>query len=118
MVKLTMLHTVEERYGEEVAADYLMNAVQFIAQRLHSDDQLFHCSSDVLMAVIRRHSLPGAVRMEVGRLFMETPQHLIQQGGGKTMVTIAFRFDLLPAAQFSTMEDLMAAVKAKNMGII
>lgn len=33
-----MLHTVEERYGEKAATDYLMGAVQFLAQGLNADD--------------------------------------------------------------------------------
>ncbi|HTW80061.1 MAG TPA: response regulator [Terracidiphilus sp.] len=118
MIKLTMLHTVEERYGEKAAADYLMCAVQVLAQGLHEDDQLFQWSSDVLMAVIRRHVSYAAVRMEVSRLLMNNPQHLVEQGGRKTMLTIAMNFDLLPLAQFSAIDELMGAFKAKLIGVV
>ena len=117
MIKLTMLHTVEERYGEKAAADYLMGAVQFLAQGLHADDQLFQWSRDILMAVIRRHVSPGAVRMEVSRLLMQSPQHLVDHGGRKTLVAIATSFDLLPVAQFSNLDEMMTAFKAKQIGV-
>lgn len=118
MIKLTMLHTVEERYGENAAADYLMSAVQFLAQGLHDGDELFQWNSDVFMAVLRRHVSPAAVRMEMTRHFMECPQHLVDQGGRKTILSIAMSFDLLPVAQFSTLEELMAAFKSQLMGAV
>lgn len=118
MIKLTMLHTVEERYGEQAATDYLMSAVQFLAQGLREGDELFQWNSDVFMAAIRRHVSPAAVRMEVSRLFMDCPQHLVDQGGRKTMVSVAMSFDLLPVAQFSTLDELMAAFKAQLIGVV
>lgn len=118
MIKLTMLHTVEERYGEKAAADYLMSAVQFFAQGLHEGDELFQWNSDVFMAVIRRRISPAAVRMEVSRRFLDCPQHLVDQGGRRTMVAIAMNFDLLPVAQFSTLDELMAAFKSQLIGAV
>ncbi len=70
------------------------------------------------MAVIRRHVSPAAVRMEVSRLFMDSPQHMVDQGGRKTMVAVAMSFDLLPVAQFSTLDELMAAFKAQLIGVV
>jgi YesN/AraC family two-component response regulator len=113
MIKLTMLNTVEVRYGEKAATDYLMSAVQFLAHGLHEGDQLFQWSNDVFMAVIRRHIVPAAVRMEASRLFMDCPQHVVEQGGRKTMVAITMIFDLLPVAQFTTLDQLMAAFKSQ-----
>lgn len=113
MIQLSMLHTVEERYGESAAADYLLAAVQFLAQGLHADDHLYQWSGDVLMAVLERHVSTGAVRMEVSRLLMDTPQHLVEQNGRRTMVAMAMGFDLLPAAAFSTLDELTAAFDAK-----
>jgi FixJ family two-component response regulator len=118
IIKLAVLHTVEERYGEKAAADYLMSAVQFLTRGLQPEDRLFQWSNDVLLAVIRRSIPPAAVRMEVSRLFMDCPQHLIEQGGRKTMVTITIRFDMLPVAQFSTLDEIMAAFKAKLIGVV
>ncbi len=95
-----------------------MSAVQFLAQGLHADDQLFQWSRDVLMAVIRRHVSLGAVRMEISRLLIDTPQHLVEQSGRKTMVAIAISFDLLPVAEFSTLDEMMTAFKAKQIGLV
>ena len=113
MIKLTMMRTVEERYGEKAAADYLMGAVQLFAQGLHPDDQFFQWDRDVLMGVLRRQVSSAAVRMEVTRLFMGNPQHLVEKAGNKTMISITATFDLLPVAQFSTLDEMMTAFKTK-----
>jgi FixJ family two-component response regulator/GGDEF domain-containing protein len=114
MIKLTTLHTVEDRYGEQAATGYLMCAVEFLTQRMSPGDKLFHWSGDVLMAVIRRKASPNAVRMEASRLFMNNPQHLVEQNGRRIMIAITTTFDLLPVAQFSTLDDLMTAFKSKD----
>jgi CheY-like chemotaxis protein len=113
MVKLTMLRTVEERYGEKAATDYLMGAIQFLVQGLHPSDQLFQWGGDVLLGVLRRQVSSAAVRMEITRLFADTPQHLVERAGKKTMIAISTIFDLLPVAQFSTFDEMMTAFKAK-----
>jgi len=118
MVKLTMLRTVEERYGEKAAAGYMMTAVQSLAEGLDPEDQIFQWSSDALMVVLRRHISFAAVRMEASRLFMNSPQHVIEQGGRKTVLAVATSFDLLPVAQFSTVDELMGAFKAKLLAAI
>jgi FixJ family two-component response regulator/GGDEF domain-containing protein len=60
LLKLTVLKTVEERYGENAAGDYLGIVAQLLMKTLRPDDQLFHWSRDVLMAVMRRHISPAA----------------------------------------------------------
>jgi ActR/RegA family two-component response regulator len=113
MIKLTILRTVEDRYGEKAAAGYLAGAIEFLSRILHTGDRLFQWSEDLLMAVIRRRITPNAVRMEVVRILSGTPQHLVDQAGRKTMVAITTSFDMQPAANFDTLEDLMGAFKAE-----
>jgi hypothetical protein len=113
VIKLTMLHAVKEWYGEKAASEYLLSALRFLAQGLHGEDRLFQWSRDVLMAVIRRHISYAAVRMEIARFLLNSPQHLVEQGGRKTMLAIATSFDLLAVAQFSGMDELMGAFKAR-----
>ena len=114
MVKLTMLHTVEERYGEKAAAGYLMSAVQFLTQGPHEEDQLFQWSSNALMAIVRRHISFAAVRMEFSRLLLNSPHYFVEQGGSKAMLTIATSFDLLPLAQYSTIDELMRGFRTNS----
>jgi YesN/AraC family two-component response regulator len=118
MIKLTMLGTVEDRYGEKAAADYRAGARQFLARILNGDDQLFQWSEDVLMAVIRRRISSSAVRMEINRLLMGSPQHLVDQTGRNTMVAITTSFEALPAADFATFDEMMKAFKAKPTGVV
>jgi hypothetical protein len=38
----------------------------------------------------------------------------VEKAGKKTMVALSTTFDLLPVAQFSTLDEMMAAFKAKQ----
>lgn len=116
LVKLGLLSTVEERYGQEAGERYLKDAAKFLLQSLQPDDRLFHWSHGVLMAVIERHISPAAVRMEISRLLSECPQHLLEFNGRKTMIAISTTFDLFPAARFATFDQLLAAFNAKLIG--
>jgi FixJ family two-component response regulator len=118
LIKLGLLRTVEERYGEEAALRYLKDAVRFLLQSLHQGDRLFHWSHGVLMAVIERHLAPAAVRMEVSRVLADCPQHVLETNGRRTMIAISPTFDLIPAVLFSTFEKLQAAFDAKLIGKI
>jgi hypothetical protein len=70
------------------------------------------------MAVIKRRIAPSAVRMEIARVLRDNPQHLVEQGGRKTMLAIATGFDILPVADFATVDELMMAFKSKPAGVI
>jgi YesN/AraC family two-component response regulator len=113
MIKLTILRTVEDRYGEKAAAGYLAGAIEFLSRILHNGDRLFQWGEDLLMAVIHRRITPNAVRMEVTRTLSEAPQHLVDQAGRRTMVAITTSFDIQPAADFDTLEELMGAFKSE-----
>jgi FixJ family two-component response regulator len=116
LIKLGLLATVEERYGEEAAQRYLKDAVKFLLQSLHAGDRLFYWSHGVLMAVIERHISPAAVRMEVSRLLLESPQHVLEFNGRRMMIAISTTFDLFPALRFSSFDQLLAAFDARLIG--
>lgn len=118
LVKLNLLRTVEERYGDEAALRYLKDAVQFLLQMMNSGDRLFHWSRGVLLGVIERHIPPAAIRMELSRKLHHSPQHLLEINGRKTMITIATTYDLLPVTRFSTFDQLVAGFDAKLVGKI
>jgi FixJ family two-component response regulator len=118
LIKLSMLQTVEQRYGEEAAGDYLNNAAQFLVQALRPDDKLYHWDRDVLMAVVRRNISPGAMRMEIDRLTLASRGQVMNVNGKSVMVACPIDFDLLPVSQFSTLEDMLAVFNAKPIGEI
>jgi FixJ family two-component response regulator len=118
LIKLNLLSTVEERYGEDAVLGYLKDAVKFLLQALHSGDRLFYWSHGVLMAVIERQISPAAVRMEISRLLLECPQHVLEFNGRRTMIAISTSFDLFPAARFSNFDQLLAAFDARLIGSI
>jgi len=118
LIKLNLLSTVEERYGEDAAQGYLKDAVKFLLQSLHPGDRLFYWSHGVLMAAIERQISPAAVRMEVSRLLLEGPQHVLEFNGRRTMIAISTTFDLFPVSRFSSFDQLMAAFDARLIGNI
>ncbi|MGA3160277.1 MAG: response regulator [Terracidiphilus sp.] len=118
LLKLSMLQTVEQRYGEEAAGDYLNSAAQFLTQALRPDDQLFHWDRDVLMAVVRRKISPGALRMEIDRLTLSNRGQMMNVNGKSIMIACPIDFDLLPVSKFSTLDDMLLAFKAKPIEMI
>jgi CheY-like chemotaxis protein/GGDEF domain-containing protein len=118
LFKLTLLQTVAERYGEEAAAEYLISAVQFLKGAFWTSDKLFQWNREVIMAVVERQVRPAAVRMEVQRLLMDNQQHVLELNGRKVMIAYSATFDLLPVAQFSSLDQMFEAFIAKQIGRI
>lgn len=118
LFKISMLPTVEQRYGDEAAAEFLKSAAKFLIQSLRPDDRLFHWDRDVLMAVIRRQISPGALRMEVDRLTLASRGQVMEVNGKSIMIACPIAFDLLPVSQYATFDDMLTAFDAKPMGMI
>jgi FixJ family two-component response regulator/GGDEF domain-containing protein len=120
LFRLTVLATIEERYGEEAGADYLINAAHFLTQSLRSDDRLFHWGRYVLMAVIRRAVSPAAVRMEMARLTLTPGDQVLDVHGRSIMVATSIDFDFKPVSQFPGLGEMLAAfdpqLSGKNEG--
>jgi DNA-binding NarL/FixJ family response regulator len=112
LFRLPVLRTVEHRYGERGALEYLQIATGYLQQSLHAGDRLFHLRRDVLMAVVRRHIAPSAVRTEMERLIADTRGYVIEVQSRPTMIACLITFDLLPAAQIRNFDALMEACTA------
>jgi YesN/AraC family two-component response regulator len=116
LLKLTLLQTVTDRYGEEAAANYLISAVQFLKKAFSLSDRLFQWNQDTIMAVVERLVRPAVVRMEIQRLLMENQQHVLEVNGRKVMIAYSASFDLLPVAQFKSFDGIVDAFNAKSIG--
>ena len=114
--RLAVLETVERRYGESAATEYLRLAAGFLQRALRAGDRIFHWQRDVLMAVVRRHISPEAVRMEMERLIAETRGHIIEVQGRPMMIACLITFDLLPVGQFPGLAELLAACRVRATG--
>jgi len=109
LFRLTMLETIEERYGEEAGADYLINAAHYLTQSLRSDDRLFHWGRYVLMAVVRRTVSPAAVRMEMARLTLAPGDQVLDVHGRNIVVATSIGCDFKPVSQFPRLGEMLAA---------
>jgi CheY-like chemotaxis protein/GGDEF domain-containing protein len=123
LFKITMLQTIEERYGEEAAGDYLNFSAQFLMQSLKPEDRLFHWGKDVLMAVVRRLVTQGALRLELDRLTLNSRGFVLDVHGKKIMTTCSITFDLLPVSQFPSIDEMfkgfnVRVAKASSIGMI
>jgi PleD family two-component response regulator len=116
LLKLTVLKTVEERYGEKTAGEYLGMVAQLLVKALRPEDRLFHWGRDVLMAVLRRHISPAAVRMEIERLIAQARDYTIEISGRRMMISCLIAYNLLPASQYPDFSDLLAACDPKIIG--
>jgi FixJ family two-component response regulator len=118
LLRLTAFQTLETRFGEEAAGDYLNSAAQFLIQALRSQDRLFHWGRDVLMAVTQRRIALPALRMEIARLTAANRQHVMEVNGRSVMFASPITFDLQPALQFSTFNDMLAEFDEEFTGEI
>ena len=118
LFKISMLQTVEQRYGEEAAGEYLNSAAQFLIQSLRSEDRLFHWDRDILMAVVWRQISPGALRMEVDRLTLTSQGQVMNVNGKSIMIACPIAFEVLPVSQYSSFDDMIVAFEAKPIGSI
>jgi FixJ family two-component response regulator len=114
-LRLTALQTLEKRYGEEAAGDYLNVAAQFLVQTLRSEDKLFHWDRDVLLAVVRRRVSPDAMRMEIVRLATANREHVMVVKGRTIMVASPITFEIFPASQFHSFEEVLAALEGTSV---
>lgn len=113
LLKFTALRTLEERYGEEAFGDYLNVEAQYLMQALRSDDRLFHWGRDILMAVLHRQISLASVRTELYRLTAGNREHALEINGRRVMVTNTTVFDVLPAFEFASLDDILLAFDPK-----
>jgi len=112
MLTVTTIRTLEKRYGEEAAADYLNIATHFLMEGLRGEDRFFHWGRDVLMAVVCRQVSAAAMMLEFDRLTSGTRENAIIVNGATIMITSPISFDLLPVSQFSSLDEMLTAFAA------
>jgi FixJ family two-component response regulator len=108
LLKITTFETLEKRYGEGLAGDFLNVIGQFLVEAFQSGDRLFHWGRDVLMAVVRRRISPAAVRTDIARLTSARREHVMDVNGRSVMIGSPITFDMSPVLQFSTFDEMLA----------
>jgi FixJ family two-component response regulator len=117
LFKLPLQHTIEQRYGEDAARDYLNDTAQFLTQELRSEDRLFHWGQDVLMAIVKRQVALAAARMEMARMTTTGREIVLNVEGRSVILACPIEFDLLAIAQYATVEDLLAFLDTRPTGM-
>ncbi|MGB6131962.1 MAG: response regulator [Acidobacteriaceae bacterium] len=117
LLRLPVLDTVEQRYGQSATAAYLSTVAGYLQNSLAAGDRLFHWRRDILLAVLRRHISPAAVGKELERLIADTRGYIIEVQGKPTMVACLITLDLLAGTQFSGFPEWLAAFEARCDGV-
>jgi len=112
LVRMPVLETVEQRYGESGATSYLNSVAGCLQDGLSPGDRLYHWSRDILLAVLRRYIAPPAVRMEMARMMANTRSSIIEIRGMPSMVACLLTFELLHTGQFSSFAEWLASFQA------
>jgi CheY-like chemotaxis protein len=116
LLKIATLQTLEKRYGEDAAGDFLNVTAQFLMQTFRSEDRFFHWERDVLMVVARRNVSAEAVRTEIARLTSVRREHVMEVNGRSIMIASPIAFDLLPVSRFLTFEEMLATFNTDLTG--
>jgi FixJ family two-component response regulator len=116
LLRLCVLDTVEQRYGESATAAYLSTVTGFLQNTIAPGDRLFHWRRDILLAVLQRHISLAAVQMEMERIIADTRGYVIEVQGKATMVACLITFEVLSAARFSGFPEWLAAFDVRCEG--
>ena len=116
LLKLTVLPTIEERYGANAGREYIQGTVQFLTSALASNDRLFQWSKDVLMMVVRREVSASALRMEIDRLMTARREQTNEVNGRRILVGTPTVLELLSVSGFSSVDEMFAALDVKLIG--
>ena len=116
MITISLLQTIEQRYGEEAAGDYLNYIAQFFMQALRADDRLFHWKRDVLLAVVRRQISPGSLRMDIDRITLGCREYVLVAHGKSMILSCPMAFDLAPVSQYTNFDDMLTVFAANSSG--
>lgn len=116
LLRLCVLDTVEQRYGEGATAAYLKTVAGFLQNTISAGDRLFHWRRDILLAVLHRHISLAAVRMEMERIIADTRGYVIEVQGKATMVACLITFDILSASQFSGFPEWLTTFNTRCEG--
>lgn len=109
LFKLTVLHTIELRYGEAATADYLNVQAKNLMEALRAEDRLFHWRRDVFLGLLRRQLSPQALQAEMDRTLSWPHQYVIETEGRKVMISGTVQYDFVPLAPFRTVEEVLQA---------
>jgi len=107
LLKLTTFQVLEERYGEESAAEYLNYVGQSLIQGLRADDRVFHWGRDVFMVVLHRRASQVTTRIEIARVTSSNRDHLITVNGRNVMITTPISFGVTGASLFSGFDEML-----------
>ena len=116
LLRLAVLDTVEQRYGQSASTEYLRAVTSLLQRAFAPGDRLFHWRPEILLGVLRRYITPEAVRMEIERIIADTRSDIIEVHGKPMMIACLITFDLVPVARFASYAEWRAAFEARCPG--
>jgi FixJ family two-component response regulator len=109
VLRLPLLDTVEQRYGQAATTEYLRHVTGMIQKGLAAGDRLFHWRQAMFLAVLTRHISSAAVLRELERDFGDGPGCVIEAHGRPAIVSRLITYEIVSASGYSGFLDWLAA---------
>lgn len=117
LFQLPQYSAIEQRYGADTAREYMHRESQYLVDTLSPDDWIYHWRRDALLAIIRWPlELPKAA--EALALFTSKKrEHLLTVDEQQIRIKGKMAFDILPAVEYSEVDDLLEAFANREIGL-
>jgi len=96
VMALDRLQVLNQRFGEAVADEILVEFTRMVRKQLTPGDRLFRWGPHAFLALLPRPSTIERVRVEIGRIMESKLEHTIEMPSRSVMVPIVARWTLLP----------------------
>jgi len=106
MIRLGCLEMISERFGPEAVEDCQMAVSAYLTAALHREDQIYHWTDAMLLAVIEDRVNEKILHAELTRIVMQNREITVNIGGRMVMLRIPLEFEITPTRAFSDPEDL------------
>lgn len=117
LFQLPQYSAIEQRYGTGPADEYLKQEGHFLVNTLSPDDWIYQWRRDALLAIIR-WPLPLDKATDALSLFLSKQrEHVLAIDEQSLRISGKMTFDILPAAGFPGVNELLEAFADREIGI-
>ena len=106
MIRLGCLDMISERFGLEAVEDCLMAVSAYLTAALRREDQIYHWSDSMLLAVLEDRINDKIVAAELGRITSQNKEITVNIGGRTVMLRIPLEYEITSVRALGTPEDL------------
>lgn len=106
LIRLGCLEMINERFGPEAVQDCLMAVSAFLTARLRREDQIYHWTDSMLLAIVEDRANEKILAAELSRITSQNREITVTIGGRMVMLRIPLEFDITPIRRLNEPDDL------------